>query len=66
MLEAVPGLPELASNSKLVLLSSLLTGLMASDVSAFWGSVRVRVGSAIATVREGARVACQAWHGGQQ
>jgi len=52
VLEAVPGRPELLSNSKLVLLSVPTRGLMASDISVgrFWGSVRVRVGRAIPEV----------------
>ena len=62
MLEAVPGRPELLSNSKLVLLSVPASGLMASDISlgTFWGSVRVRVGSiAIGSVHQRARAASQ-------
>jgi len=53
-LEAVPGRPDLLSNSKLVKVSGdLMGGLMGSDMSAsmFCGSVRVRVGSAMASGR---------------
>lgn len=51
-LEAVPGRPEVLSNSKLVKVSGdLMVGLMGSDMSAsrLCGSVRVRVGSAMAS-----------------
>jgi hypothetical protein len=51
-LEAVPGRPEDLSNSKLVKVSGdLMVGLMGSDISAsrLCGSVRVRVGSAMAS-----------------
>jgi hypothetical protein len=62
-LEAVPGRPEDLSNSKLVKVSGdLMVGLMGSDMSAsrFCGSVRVRVGSAMASgTKEGVCVASQ-------
>jgi hypothetical protein len=62
-LEAVPGRPEALSNSKLVKVSGdLMVGLMGSDMSAsrFCGSVRVRVGSAMASgTKEGVCVASQ-------
>ena len=47
MLEAVPGRPELLSNSKLVLLSVPTSGLMAMDksASALSGPFKVSVGS---------------------
>jgi hypothetical protein len=54
-LEAVPGRPEDLSNSKLVKVSGdLMVGLMGSDMSAsrLCGSVRVRVGSAMASVTQ--------------
>ena len=54
MLEAVPGRPELLSNSKLVLLSLPTRGLITRDISeARWdGPVRVRVGSTIVSAQE--------------
>jgi hypothetical protein len=62
-LEAVPGRPRDLSNSKLakVSVSADLMGLMGMSASMFCGSVRVRVGSAMAsgTRRTRVRVASQ-------